>query len=118
MVHQHFMLIPVFTVTENIILGNEPTEALGWIDRRKARAKVEELSFRFGLGRPTRRRDGRSCRRRPAAVEILKALYRQAEVLIPDEPTAVLTPQETDELSDIMRSPGRRASRSSSSPTS
>ncbi len=104
MVHQHFMLIPVFTVTENIILGNEPTESLGWIDRRKARRKVEELSFEFGLEVPP---DG-VVEELPVGVqqrvEILKALYREAEVLILDEPTAVLTPQETDELFEIMRS--------------
>jgi len=104
MVHQHFMLIPVFTVTENIILGNEPTEALGWIDRRKARREVEALSFEFGLEVPP----DRVVEELPVGVqqrvEILKALYRQAEVLILDEPTAVLTPQEIDELFEIMRS--------------
>ena len=104
MVHQHFMLIPVFTVTDNIILGNEPTQALGWIDRRKARNKVEALSFEFGLEVPP---DG-VVEELPVGVqqrvEILKALYRQAEVLILDEPTAVLTPQEIDELFEIMRS--------------
>jgi simple sugar transport system ATP-binding protein len=104
MVHQHFMLIPVFTVTENIILGTEPTEALGWIDRRKARAKVAGLSREFGLEVPP---DG-VVEELPVGVqqrvEILKALYREAEVLILDEPTAVLTPQEIEELFEIMRS--------------
>jgi general nucleoside transport system ATP-binding protein len=104
MVHQHFMLIPVFTVTENIILGNEPTEALGWIDRRKARAKVEELSFQFGLDVPPDAVTEELPVGVQQRVEILKALYRQAEVLILDEPTAVLTPQETDELFEVMRS--------------
>jgi general nucleoside transport system ATP-binding protein len=104
MVHQHFMLIPVFTVTENIILGNEPTEALGWLDRRKARARVEELSERYGLDVPP----DAVVEELPVGVqqrvEILKALYRDADVLILDEPTAVLTPQETEELFGVMRS--------------
>ncbi len=104
MVHQHFMLIPVFTVTENIILGNEPTEALGWLDRRKARTKVQELSFEFGLEVPP----DAVVEELPVGiqqrVEILKALYRDAEALILDEPTAVLTPQEIEELFEIMRS--------------
>jgi simple sugar transport system ATP-binding protein len=104
MVHQHFMLIPVFTVTENIILGNEPTETLGWLDRRKARKRVEALSFEFGLEVPP----DAAVEELPVGVqqrvEILKALYREAEVLILDEPTAVLTPQEIEELFEIMRS--------------
>jgi simple sugar transport system ATP-binding protein len=104
MVHQHFMLIPVFTVTENIILGNEPTEPLGWIDRRKAHRSVEELSRRFGLGVPA----DVAVEELPVGVqqrvEILKALYRGAAVLILDEPTAVLTPQETEELFVVIRS--------------
>jgi ABC-type uncharacterized transport system ATPase subunit len=104
MVHQHFMLIPVFTVTENIILGNEPTEALGWLDRRRARRRVVELSERYGLEVPP----DAVIEELPVGVqqrvEILKALYRDADVLILDEPTAVLTPQETEELFDVMRS--------------
>ena len=104
MVHQHFMLIPVFTVTENIILGNEPTETLGWIDRRKAREKVRELSFQFGLEVPPDAVTEELPVGVQQRVEILKALYREAEVLILDEPTAVLTPQETEELFEVMRS--------------
>jgi simple sugar transport system ATP-binding protein len=104
MVHQHFMLIPVFTVTENIILGNEPVEAIGWLDRRRARQRVEELSGRYGLEVPP----DAIVEELPVGiqqrVEILKALYREAHVLILDEPTAVLTPQETDELFAVMRS--------------
>jgi general nucleoside transport system ATP-binding protein len=104
MVHQHFMLIPVFTVTENIILGNEPTEALGWLDRGRARTRVEELSQRYGLEVPP----DAVVEELPVGVqqrvEILKALYREADVLILDEPTAVLTPQETEELFEVMRS--------------
>jgi ABC-type uncharacterized transport system ATPase subunit len=104
MVHQHFMLIPVFTVTQNIILGNEPTEAVGWLDRRRARTRVEELSERYGLDVPP----DAVVEELPVGVqqrvEILKALYREADVLILDEPTAVLTPQETEELFEVMRS--------------
>jgi general nucleoside transport system ATP-binding protein len=104
MVHQHFMLIPVFTVTENIVLGNEPTEQLGWLDRRRAQRRVEELSERYGLDVPP----DAVVEELPVGiqqrVEILKALYREADVLILDEPTAVLTPQETEDLFDVMRS--------------
>jgi simple sugar transport system ATP-binding protein len=103
MVHQHFMLIPVFTVTENIILGVEPTEALGLLDRREARRRVEDISERYGLAVPP----DRVIEELPVGVqqrvEILKALYREAEILILDEPTAVLTPQETEELFAVMR---------------
>ncbi len=103
MVHQHFMLIPVFTVAENVILGNETTGAMGMLDLDAARARVREISDRFGfdidpdavvedlpVGAQQR-------------VEIIKALARDAKVLVLDEPTAVLTPQETDELMEIMR---------------
>jgi simple sugar transport system ATP-binding protein len=104
MVHQHFMLIPVFTVTENIILGNEPAGPLGIVDRARARRQVEELSTTYGLAVPP----DAVVEDLPVGVqqrvEILKALYREAEVLILDEPTAVLTPQETEELFGIMRS--------------
>ncbi len=104
MVHQHFMLIPVFTVTENVILGIEPTGPLGWLDRRRARTRVSELSETYGLAVPP----DAIVEELPVGVqqrvEILKALYREAQVLILDEPTAVLTPQETDELFAVMRS--------------
>jgi simple sugar transport system ATP-binding protein len=103
MVHQHFMLIPVFTVTENIILGVEPTEGLGLLNRREAHRRVEDISERYGLAVPA---DG-IIEELPVGVqqrvEILKALYREAEILILDEPTAVLTPQETEELFAVMR---------------
>jgi simple sugar transport system ATP-binding protein len=103
MVHQHFMLIPVFTVTENIILGVEPTEGLGLLNRREARRRVEDISQRYGLAVPP----DRIIEELPVGVqqrvEILKALYREAEILILDEPTAVLTPQETEELFAVMR---------------
>jgi simple sugar transport system ATP-binding protein len=104
MVHQHFMLVPVFTVTENIILGVEPSGRLGWIDRKGARARVEELSTRYGLEVPPDALVEEIPVGVQQRVEILKALYRQAEVLILDEPTAVLTPQETEELFAVMRS--------------
>ena len=114
MVHQHFMLVPVFTVAENVTLGAEPIRkltlpgglhlpSLGLLDRRRARAEVRALSQRFGL------------RVDPDAyvedltvgvqqrVEIIKALLRDARMLVLDEPTAVLTPGETEDLFQIMR---------------
>ncbi|RLV49994.1 ABC transporter ATP-binding protein [Nocardioides mangrovicus] len=104
MVHQHFMLIPVFTVAENIELGHERTRPLGFLDRRRARKEVEEVSRRYGLQVPV----DALVQDLPVGVqqrvEILKALVRDAQVLILDEPTAVLTPQETDELIEVMRS--------------
>jgi general nucleoside transport system ATP-binding protein len=103
MVHQHFMLVPVFTVAENITLGVERTDRFGRLDRRAASEAVRELAKRSGLpvdpdaivedlpvGLQQR-------------VEILKALYREARLLILDEPTAVLTPQEADDLFDAVR---------------
>ncbi|WP_166846285.1 ABC transporter ATP-binding protein [Isoptericola sp. BMS4] len=103
MVHQHFMLVPVFTVAENVMLGHESTRGPGVLDLDAARTKVREISARFGfqvdpdavvedlpVGVQQR-------------VEIIKALSRDADVLVFDEPTAVLTPQETDELMGIMR---------------
>ncbi len=103
MVHQHFMLVPVFTVAENVMLGHESTKFAGALDLTSARAHVREVADRFGfevdpdavvedlpVGVQQR-------------VEIIKALSRDAKVLVFDEPTAVLTPQETDELMQIMR---------------
>jgi simple sugar transport system ATP-binding protein len=103
MVHQHFMLVPVFTVAENVMLGHEQTKTGGVLDLATARQQVREISERFGfhvdpdavvedlpVGVQQR-------------VEIIKALSRNADVLVFDEPTAVLTPQETDELMAIMR---------------
>ena len=103
MVHQHFMLIPVMTVAENIVLGIEPRDGL-LLDERGAEVRVRELSQQFNLAvDPTALvRDitvGQEQR-----VEILKALYRGADLLILDEPTAVLTPQESAELFEIIRS--------------
>ena len=103
MVHQHFMLIPVFTVAENVMLGNESTGFAGSLDLEAARARVLEISERFGFHVPP----DAIVEDLPVGVqqrvEIIKALSRDAKVLIFDEPTAVLTPQETDELMDIMR---------------
>jgi simple sugar transport system ATP-binding protein len=103
MVHQHFMLIPVFTVAENVQLGHERTRLLGWLNRRTARREVAEVSRRYGLEVPP----DALVKDLPVGVqqrvEIVKALVRDAKVLILDEPTAVLTPQETDELMQVMR---------------
>ena len=103
MVHQHFMLIPVFTVAENVVLGNEPTKNLGVLDLESARKKVREISERFGFDVDP----DAVVEDLPVGVqqrvEIIKALARDAKVLVLDEPTAVLTPQETDELMGIMR---------------
>lgn len=102
MVHQHFMLVPVFTVTESVALGYEPTKG-GMIDQAVARAKVVELSERFGFDIDPDALIEDLPVGAQQRVEIIKALSRDAEVLILDEPTAVLTPQETDELISIMR---------------
>ncbi|MRG60514.1 ATP-binding cassette domain-containing protein [Agromyces sp. CFH 90414] len=103
MVHQHFMLIPVFTVAENVMLGHEQTKAGGRLDLPAARAKVREISDRFGFDvDPDALVDDLPVGVQQR-VEIIKALSRDARVLVFDEPTAVLTPQETDELMAIMR---------------
>jgi simple sugar transport system ATP-binding protein len=103
MVHQHFMLIPVFTVAENVVMGHEPVKAAGLIDLAAARRRVKEISDRFGFDvDPDALVDDLPVGAQQR-VEIIKALSRKAEILILDEPTAVLTPQETDELMAIMR---------------
>ena len=96
MVHQHFMLVPVFTVSENVVLGDEPTEVAGWIDQKTARERVRTISARYGLevDPDTYVEDlpvGRQQR-----VEIIKALSRDAKFIIFDEPTSVLTPSEVE----------------------
>lgn len=103
MVHQHFMLIPVFTVAENVMLGNESTKPGGLLDLEEARSKVEEISARFGFDIDPDARIEDLPVGVQQRVEIIKALSRNANVLVFDEPTAVLTPQETDELMAIMR---------------
>ncbi|ALX47593.1 ABC transporter ATP-binding protein [Lentibacillus amyloliquefaciens] len=103
MVHQHFMLVEPFTVTQNIILGSEPTN-YGKIDLKKAEKEVQELSDRYKLRVDVTAKISDISVGMQQRVEILKTLYRGAEVLIFDEPTAVLTPQEITELMDIMQS--------------
>jgi simple sugar transport system ATP-binding protein len=103
MVHQHFMLIPPFTVAENVILGQEPSVA-GIVDKSRANKIVQELSEQYGLKvDPTAKVETLSVGIEQR-IEIIKVLYRGAEILILDEPTAVLTPQEVNELFEIMRS--------------
>ena len=103
MVHQHFMLIPVFTVAENVMLGHEQTKAGGVLDLAGARARVREISERFGFDVDPDALVSDLPVGVQQRVEIIKALSRDARVLVFDEPTAVLTPQETDELMVIMR---------------
>src|SRR3984893_17223022 len=102
MVHQHFMLVEPLTVTENIVLGAEPTSGLS-IDYRKARARVREISEQYGLKIDPVARVGDLSVGQQQRVEILKTLYRGARILILDEPTAVLTPQEVAEMFAILR---------------
>lgn len=102
MVHQHFKLIDVFTVLDNIILGAETTK-LGFLQKKEAREKVAELSERYGLKVDLNAKVEDITVGMQQRVEILKMLYRDNDILIFDEPTAVLTPQEIDELMEIMR---------------
>jgi simple sugar transport system ATP-binding protein len=102
MVHQHFMLVPVFTVAESVALGYEPAGPAGILDLAAARRKVEEISERFGFQVDPDAYIENLPVGVQQRVEIIKALSRDAKVLILDEPTAVLTPQETDELINIM----------------
>jgi general nucleoside transport system ATP-binding protein len=104
MVHQHFTLVPTLTVAENVTLGSEPAGLpFGWLDRRRARQDVERLSEQYGLAvAPDALVEDLSVGLQQR-VEIIKALRRDAELLILDEPTAVLTPQESERLFDVMR---------------
>ena len=104
MVHQHFMLIPVMTVAENIVLATEPTRGGVLLDLDSAIERVRDLSRRFGLAVDPAARIEAITVGQQQRVEILKALYRGADILILDEPTAVLTPQEASELFEIIRS--------------
>ena len=104
MVHQHFMLVPVFTVTENVMLGIEKTRAGVFLDQQAVAQQIREICTRFGL----RVDPDALVEDLPVGlqqrVEIIKVLYRQADILILDEPTAVLTPQEVEELFKVIRS--------------
>jgi ABC-type uncharacterized transport system ATPase subunit len=104
MVHQHFMLVPVFTVTENVMLGDETLQMGGFLDRKTPAQRIHEISNEYSL----KVNPDSYIRDLPVGVqqrvEIIKLLYREADILILDEPTAVLTPQEVDELFNIMRS--------------
>ena len=104
MVHQHFMLIPVMTVAENIVLANEPTREGVFFDREAAEQRVSQLSRSYHLAIDPQAKVQNIGVGQEQRVEILKALYRAADVLILDEPTAVLTPQEAGELFQILRS--------------
>ena len=103
MVHQHFMLVPVFTVAENVMLGVERTSVLGLLNRRRARQDVLELSSKYGLAIDPDVLVENLPVGIQQRVEIVKALHREASIVILDEPTAVLTPGETNELFRIMR---------------
>ncbi|MGE5133813.1 MAG: ABC transporter ATP-binding protein [Gemmatimonadota bacterium] len=103
MVHQHFMLVPVFTVAENVTLGVERTRSLGLLDRRRMRREVRDISQRYGLHVDPDAYVENLPVGAQQRVEIIKALLREANVLILDEPTAVLTPSETEDLFRIMR---------------
>ena len=102
MVHQHFMLIDAFTVTENIVLGSEPVNGMN-LNIKKATQDIKDLSEQYGLDVDPQALAGDISVGMQQRVEILKTLYRGADILIFDEPTAVLTPQEIDELMSIMR---------------
>jgi simple sugar transport system ATP-binding protein len=102
MVHQHFMLVPVMTVTENIVLGEEPTRG-ALLDVREGARKVKELSDRYGLAVDPDAVIEQVSVGMQQRVEILKTLYRDARILILDEPTAVLTAQESHELFEVLR---------------
>ncbi|MDQ3378996.1 MAG: ABC transporter ATP-binding protein [Actinomycetota bacterium] len=103
MVHQHFMLIPVMTVAENIVLAQEPTRAGVLLDLATARRRVADIAAQFNFAIDPQARIQNISVGQQQRVEILKALYRRADILILDEPTAVLTPQEAQELFAILK---------------
>jgi len=104
MVHQHFMLIPVFTVTENVMLGEEATKFAGILDRESTAKRIRDISSTYSLEIDPGARVSTLPVGVQQRVEIIKLLYREANILIFDEPTSVLTPQEADQLFRIMRS--------------
>ena len=104
MVHQHFMLVPVFTVAENVVLGVEPTGRLDYLDLDTARAQVLDIREKYGLAVDPDALIENLPVGVQQRVEIIKVLFRSAEVLILDEPTAVLTPQEVEEFFEIVKS--------------
>ncbi|HYL07791.1 MAG TPA: ABC transporter ATP-binding protein, partial [Candidatus Udaeobacter sp.] len=103
MVHQHFMLIPVFSVGENIMLGREPVSGPGFYDHARARREISDLTKRYGLALDPDARTGDLPVGLQQRAEIVKVLYRGAGILILDEPTGVLTPQESKELFKVLR---------------
>ncbi len=103
MVHQHFMLVPVLTVAENIVLGEETTTGAFFLDRKETHRRIIELGRRFGFEIDPEAKVGSLSVGWQQRVEILKALYRNAKILVLDEPTAVLTPQETQEIFEVLR---------------
>jgi simple sugar transport system ATP-binding protein len=103
MVHQHFMLVPVLTVAENVVLGQEITSIDGLLDMRSAERRIRELAERLGFTVDPRVRVDQLSLGQQQRVEILKAIYRGARILVLDEPTAVLTPQETREIFGVLR---------------
>jgi ABC-type uncharacterized transport system ATPase subunit len=103
MVHQHFMLVPVFTVAENILLGEETMANPIFLDRKEASRRIRELGERFGFDIDPDAKVGSLSVGWQQRVEILKVLYRNAKILVLDEPTAVLTPQETEEIFGVLR---------------
>ena len=103
MVHQHFMLVPVLSVAENILLGDETMANPVFVDREEANRRIRQLGERFGFEIDPEERVGRLSVGWQQRVEILKALYREARILVLDEPTAVLTPQETREIFGVLR---------------
>jgi ABC-type uncharacterized transport system ATPase subunit len=103
MVHQHFMLVPVLSVAENVVLGSETMANRLFLDRREANKRIAELANRFGFALDPETKVGSLSVGQQQRVEILKALYRDAQILVLDEPTAVLTPQETDEIFALLR---------------
>ncbi len=103
MVHQHFMLVPVLTVAENILLGEETMANPVFLDRKRARSQIIDLGRRFGFEIDPDEKVGSLSVGWQQRVEILKALYRHAKILVLDEPTAVLTPQETKEIFTVLR---------------